>query len=247
LEIETQLMSIDVKMAPLPYCGTRVLCDECTVRGLAVCGSLSDTELPDLAAMASTKRLEPGQTLFHEGDTAQDVYTLTHGILKLYKLMGDGRRQITGFLLPGDFLGLAYSQVYVYSAEAVAQTTVCRFPRRQFMRLLDRYPALEKDLLGRASSELAAAQDQMLLLGRKTARERLATFLEKVAMRHDARPGQAVPLPMSRTDIADYLGLTIETVSRTFSALKAERLIALPDKSHFVIVASDGLNEAAGE
>ncbi|MDX6751636.1 helix-turn-helix domain-containing protein [Geminicoccaceae bacterium 1502E] len=224
----------------------KALCEECEVRGLSVCGALRSTELPALAAIASGRRLEPGQTLFHEGDPAEDVFTVTGGALKLFKLMSDGRRQITGYLLPGDFLGLAYGSTYVFGAEAISGTTLCRFPRRQFLRLLDEFPALEHELLGRASSELAAAQEQMLLLGRKTARERVASFVLQLAGRVGSEHDASLALPLNRTDIADYLGLTIETVSRTFTLLRKEGLIGLPDKQQVRLLAREALQEAAG-
>ncbi len=197
--------------------------------------------------MATTRRLNAGETLFYEGDPAQHVFTITEGTLKLYKLLSDGRRQITGFLLPGDFLGLASSASYVSSAEAVTPLTICRFPRRQFMQLLEELPQLEKELLARASSELAEAQDRMLLLGRKTARERLASFLLRLADRRRPCAPETIALSMSRADIADYLGLTIETVSRTFTSLKTDGIIGLADTHHFTVPARGELLATAGE
>jgi CRP/FNR family transcriptional regulator len=219
----------------------------CEVRELSICGSLDATDQPALAAIGATRRLEAGETLFYEGDPAKDVFSLTDGMLKLYKLMGDGRRQITGFLVPGDFLGLAFSDTYIYTAEAVVPVAVCRFPRSRFLQLLDGMPDLEKELLARASSELAEAQDQMLLLGRKTARERLASFLLRLADRRRNCEPEAIPLPMSRTDIADYLGLTIETVSRAFTQLRVDGVIALSDAHHFTVPARSELLVRAGE
>jgi CRP/FNR family transcriptional regulator len=167
-------------------------------------------------------------------------------MLKLSKLLPDGRRQITGFLLPGDYLGLAFAERYICSAEAVTPVRLCRFPRSAFLALLDQFPALEKALLGRAATELAAAQKQMLLLGRKTARERVASFLLQLAEREGADDGMAMDLPMTRTDIADYLGLTIETVSRTLTNLRKTGLIALPDPHHLSIVHRTRLDAEAG-
>jgi CRP/FNR family transcriptional regulator len=216
------------------------------MRGLAVCSVVSLDQLPRLAAMAAGRRLEIGQTLFQEGDTADEVFTLTDGMLKLYKLMSDGRRQIVGFLVPGDFLGLAFGRTYVYSAEAVVPTAVCRFRRSQFLGLLEEWPALEKEILGRTSTELAAAQEQMLLLGRKTARERVASFIVALARRRKLGTDGPLELPMSRADIADYLGLTIETVSRTFTMFRKERLIDLPDKHLVEILRRNELDQVAG-
>jgi CRP/FNR family transcriptional regulator len=221
-------------------------CEDCGVRNLAVCAAVSLEQLPRLTALATGRRVDIGQTLFQEGDTAEEVFTLTDGMLKLYKLMSDGRRQIVGFLVPGDFLGLAFGRNYVYSAEAVVPTTVCRFRRPQFLAMLEDCPAMEKEILGRTSTELAAAQEQMLLLGRKTARERVASFIVALARRRKIEAGGALDLPMSRSDIADYLGLTIETVSRTFTAFRKEALIELPDKHVVRILKRAELDQVAG-
>ncbi|MFO1073723.1 MAG: helix-turn-helix domain-containing protein [Geminicoccaceae bacterium] len=224
----------------------RPMCEDCNVRHLAVCAALSEAQMPRLAAIAGNRRVETGQMLFQEGDRAEEVFTLIDGMLKLYKLMSDGRRQIVGFMVPGDFLGLAFGRTYVYSAEAVSPTQVCRFRRAPFLRLLEDCPALEKEILDRTSTELAAAQEQMLLLGRKTARERLASFLMALARRRGVKPGRALPLPMSRSDIADYLGLTIETISRTMTAFRHERLIELPGKHAVEILRPAELEQLAG-
>ena len=173
-------------------------------------------------------------TIFEEGNPADYVYTVTAGSIKIYKLLPDGRRQVTGFLFPGDFLGLIHNQSYAYSAETLTLAKLCRFPRQRLEALLDEVPRLEQQLLSMASHELAAAQDQMMLLGRKSARERIVSFLtmlSNAAVRRE-QPGDPVSLPMSRTDIADYLGLTIETVSRTLTKLKTDRLIEFLDEKH---------------
>ncbi len=221
------------------------LCEGCRVRPISVCRSMAIDELDELEAATTRVRLPAGRTLFDEGDPAEHLFTINEGVIKLFKMLSDGRRQITGFLLAGDFLGLAFFCTYAYSAEAVTDTALCRFPRERFMGLLERHPALEKELLGRASSELAAAQEQMLLLGRKSARERVASFLLALARRQAASGRTSVALAMSRYDIADYLGLTIETVSRTIQAAKAEGLIRMIDRHHFVVTDPGRLVAAA--
>ncbi len=179
-----------------------------------------------------------GDHHFREGDQAEHLYTITAGAVKLYKLLSDGRRQITAFLFPGDFFGLSIHESYAYTAESLSTVVFCRFPRRKLEALFNEMPMLEKKLLGATTQELAAAQEQMLLLGRKTAREKLATFLvvlrRRLAEKSDRSPMFA--LPMSRSDIADFLGLTIETVSRTLTGLKREGLIVLPDANHVAIL-----------
>jgi CRP/FNR family transcriptional regulator len=194
-----------------------------------------------------TVDVELHHPIFNEADPAEYVYNVTAGAVKVYKLLGDGRRQITGFLFAGDFLGLIHNEAYVYSAEALAPTTLCRFPRRKLEALLDEMPHLEQRLLAMASHELAAAQDQMVLLGRKSARERVVSFmlmLSNSAVRH-GRPGDPVSLPMSRSDIADYLGLTIETISRTLTQLRKQRLIELLDEKQVRLSKRSELQEIA--
>jgi CRP/FNR family transcriptional regulator, anaerobic regulatory protein len=238
-------------------CGGRPGCETCEVRILAACRAVGAENLARLAAAATCRRAEAGRALFEEGEPAEAVYTLTEGMLKLYKLLSDGRRQVVGFLLPGDFLGLAFGRGYAYTAEAVTPVVACRFARTRFMGLLEEFPALEKEVLTRTSTDLAAAQDQMLLLGRKTARERLASFLLRLAARErraaaacgghrHAGEGGPIELPMGRADIADHLGLTIETVSRTLTSLRKEGLIELPAVHEVVVRNPAGLARAAG-
>ncbi len=230
-----------------PLCsGAHVDCEHCAARGFAVCASLTPAELRKLGTLASTSRLQPGQTLFEEGDPADWVFSVTEGMLKLYKLLHDGRRQITGFAIVGDFLGLALADSYVYSAEAVTAVRLCRFRRSVFLELVRSTPRLEHALLTRASCELAAAQDQMLLLGRKTAKERLASFLLHLAERQRVFGERAIQLWMSRTDIADFLGLTIETVSRTLTAMRKAGIIELQGKSVLHVRDAQALRQMAG-
>ena len=165
-------------------------------------------------------------------------------------MLPDGRRQITGFLFAGDFLGLAIGEVYVFSAEAIEPTTVCRFRKGPFRALVESSSPLEHMLLHRTSHELAAAQNQMLLLGRKTAIERLASFLLDLPGHDPARPTAPghVRLPMKRGEIADYLGLTIETVSRVLTRMKAKGIISMPSQSELIVERPDLLRaHACGE
>lgn len=222
-------------------------CSACSARTRTVCAALSAGELPAMEAIRSDVRFAPGQSVFFEGDPADLLFNVKLGVVKLYKLLIDGRTQITGFLFPGDFLGLALLNKYTYSAEAVSAAELCRFPRVEFEALLARFPALERELLGQASNEIAAAQDQMLLLGRKTAQERLATFLLLMQKRAPSpTDADTVILPMSRQDIGDYLGLTIETVSRTVTRLKKSGAIELPDPNRVIIRDAEELTDLAG-
>ena len=227
--------------------GNRNACELCEIREMTFCSSLKDNEISRLRGLIQHCRYDCHQTIFREAEPAEYVFNVASGTVKLYKLMADGRRQITGFLLPGDFLGLALNATYTYTSEAVQEVTACRFPRKRLESLFDEFPQLEKRMLGMAVDELAAAQDQMLLLGRKTAREKVASFLLMLSRRQTDRDMAANPtkVPMSRADIADYLGLTIETVSRTLTQLKKDDVISLPDNSHVHVTDLDRLDDMA--
>jgi CRP/FNR family transcriptional regulator len=221
-------------------------CQGCEVRDKAVCGILDCASLEEFRNFGWTLKLASGQALFHEGDPATRVFTLTRGTLKLYKLLADGRRQVTGFLHPGDFLGISIDDEHAFSAEALEESQLCWFPRGRFDDFVDEQPTMERELYRMAAHELAAAQQQFVLLGRKTAIERVASFLLLLLERStpSARIGCAmVHLPMSRSDIADYLGLTKETVSRVISALKRDRIIRLEALDVIQILERDRLEQ----
>lgn len=222
-------------------------CGACSVRHLTFCAPLGEEELAYVTSIVSNVELSPGDPLFDEGEPAAHIFSVTAGAMKVYKLLPDGRRQIIGFLFAGDFLGLANDENYAYSAEAITYASLCRFPRKKLEALLERFPHMERRLLGMASHELAAAQEQMLLLGRKTAREKIASFLLTLSSRATQRGQAANPIsvPMSRTDIGDYLGLTTETVSRTFTQLKTEKLITLLPAGKVDLTSVDSLREIA--
>jgi CRP/FNR family transcriptional regulator len=216
--------------------------------GRAVSGGLSRQATGHLMAVSSLQTKAPGETLFAEGDDADSVYEVVRGMLRLYKLLPDGRRQITGFVSAGHLLGLAPDGVCVYTAEAITEVTLCRYKRTAFERLIDEAPGFAKHVLTATSHDLCAAQNQMLLLGRKAATEKVASFLLLMADQQGSDGVEAVGVPMTRSDIADYLGLTIETVSRTLSKLKQGGLIALPTPARIEIRDHDRLEElAAGE
>jgi CRP/FNR family transcriptional regulator len=216
--------------------------------GRAVSRGLGGQSTGPLMAISSLQKKAPGETLFTEGDDADSVYEVVHGMLRLYKLLPDGRRLITGFLSAGHLLGLAPEGVCVYTAEAITEVTLCRYKRAAFERLIDEVPGFAKRLLAVTSHELRAAQDRMLLLGRKSATEKVASFLLLMADRHGNVGMNEVDVPMTRSDIADYLGLTIETVSRTLTKLRQDGFIALATSARIALLDRDRLEElAAGE
>ncbi|WP_247887342.1 helix-turn-helix domain-containing protein [Azospirillum sp. SYSU D00513] len=211
---------------------------------LGIFGDRAGDDTAVLDAMGEARLFDRDQSLFAEGDAANAVYRVMDGLVRLYKLLPDGRRQIIGFLRGGDMMGLAAGERFAYTAEAVVPSTVRRIPRARVTALMDERPALARTLLAAMTAELMAAQEQMLLLGRKTAREKLATFL----LANDERAQDAsgrIDLPMSRTDIADYLGLTTETVSREFTKLKTARVIRLMEGGKVELVDRDTLSELA--
>lgn len=191
--------------------------------------------LCELQKFAIRKIYEPGQALFWEGDRSEFVYKLLHGAIKGYKLLSNGRSQIARFAIGGDLLGHPAFDSYVYTAEALSRCEVLQFPRRRFELTAEQDPQLRKALGALLAQELHETQKQVLLLGRMAAMERVSQFLVDFAeraggpIRPDAEGGaQLVELPMTRADIADYLGLTIETVSRIFSRFRRGGLIELP-------------------
>ena len=223
-------------------------CLGCIVRPLAVCSVLDCDDLAAMRQLGWTLHLRPGQPLFHEGDPATRVFTLTSGALKLYKLLPDGRRQVTGFMLPGDFLGIAVDDEHAFTVEALTESQLCWFPRKRFGEFVETHTELERGLYRLAAHELAAAQAQMVLLGRKTAEERVASFflaLLERAERASGREERMVDLPMSRLDIADYLGLTKETVSRVLALLRNKQAIRLAALTRVEIIDREAVKAIA--
>jgi CRP/FNR family nitrogen fixation transcriptional regulator len=166
------------------------------------------------------------EEIYGEDEPSEFVYMVARGAIRTYKLLSDGRRQIAAFRLPGDIFGLEVGHSHVFTAEAIADSEVIVVKRGALMALAARDGAIARDMWAETARDLERAQDLLLLLGRKSAQERVATFLLEMADR--VADGATIELPMSRQDIADYLGLTIETVSRTLSQMEHSRTIALP-------------------
>jgi CRP/FNR family transcriptional regulator len=204
-------------------------CTECAIRRLSVCAALDKAELRELAHLGRHVHLAGGETIFAQEEMTTSFYNLLDGIMRLYKLLPDGRRQIIGFALPGDFLGLAASARHNFSADAIGPVVLCQFSKSAFARFSEDRPDLLRRINEMAVRELSQAQDHMVLLGRRSAEEKVATFLVgwRDRLVRISGPSQRVPLPMSRQDIADYLGLTIETVSRTFTKLERDGVIEI--------------------
>lgn len=218
-------------------------CLHCQVRHLSVCAVLSHEEMHALDAAASLQVLAPGAVLARQGEQRRHVFTVTRGALRLVRLSADGRRQVAGFALPGDFVGLSGAAVHHNDIEALGETELCRFGLDAMQRLGERFPHLQGKLLERACVELDSAHERMMSLARMNPTERMADFLLTLAARQAraGMPGPSLVLPMPRADIADHLGLTVETVSRCLTALRTRGLIALPGTYRVDILDRRGL------
>ncbi len=223
-------------------------CLACQARTAAICGVLKGDRAACLRDFVVRRSIGAGGRLFDEGDPAENYFIVTEGTMMVFKEAHDGRRQITGFLYPGDMLGLNHRQRYAYTAEALDDTVVCQYAIARLNGLFRDYPEMEHWMLRHCSDELASAHDQMFLLGRKSAMERIATFLWFQMLRRQRQNPEAtlLDLPMSRRDIADYLGLTVETVSRTITRLRREGTIRAAGRQAIEIVDPGRLQERAG-
>ena len=223
-------------------------CETCPVRPITICRGLDAATLAGMRSLGTMQRLRPEQSVFHEGDPAKRVFMVTQGALKLYTLLADGRRQITGFMFPGDFLGVSVDEEYAFTVEALEDSELWWFSRDAFDRFISEHPQVERELYRLAAHELAEAQRQMVLLGRKAAAERLASFFLSLLERTERVSGEretSFDLPMTRIDIADYLGLTKETVSRMLAQLRSRGLIRLQSQDCVQVLDREALRAMA--
>ena len=223
-----------------PNAESNLDCVHCRVRSLSICGVLDDDELQALDRLSRAICFPAKRTLLQQDEPADLVHNITSGAVRLYKLLPDGRRQIVGFALPGDFLGLSLSERNAFSADALTMVTACQFTRHAFSDFLDSNPHFLRRLHSMASHELSLAQDQMVILGRRSAEEKVAAFLIGLRKRWARIDGSSVnvPLPMTRQDIGDFLGLTVETVSRMLSRFARQKaLVIVPDGVRLIDVA----------
>lgn len=227
-------------------------CDACAIRHRSVCGALSRGEIERLSAIAHIKSLPPGHVILRDNEETGYFSNIISGVVKLTKSLGDGRQQIVGLQFPSDFLGRPFRKISPYHAETVTEVQLCTYERSQFERLAKEFRDFEHRLFESTLDELDAAQEWMLLLGRKSAEEKVASFLLMVARRMQSvgcKEMQQGPwrfeLPLARAEIADFLGLTIETVSRQFTRLKVEKVIALEGSRTIIVNDMEKLRAAA--
>jgi CRP/FNR family nitrogen fixation transcriptional regulator len=196
----------------------------------------------EMSQVGARRTFTKGDELFAEGEAADFFYKVVSGTVRVCKLLSDGRRQIEAFQLPGDIFGLESGAEHRFTAEAVEDVVVLAFRRRRFASLVHDNPAFGDQLMSSMIRSLERAQEHMVLLGRKTAQEKIATFLLDMSRR--LANADRVDLPMQRTDVADHLGLTIETVSRTLSQMVRDGLIKLAATGRTIVISDKGALQA---
>lgn len=227
----------DIHHSDLP-----VLCQSCEARHRGICGALNVSQLLALSKNASRHHIPPGAELIGDAERIDHYSNVLSGVVKLTKTLSDGRQQIVGLQFAPDFLGRPFRRESRINAEAATEVTLCSFPRAAIERMIRESPELEHRLLEQTLKELDEARDWMVTLGRKTASEKVASFLLLIARHIDpmADPDAetvSFDLPLTRADIADFLGLTIETISRQLTKLRTEAVIRI-DNNRTVTVAS---------
>jgi CRP/FNR family transcriptional regulator len=225
----------------------RDACAHCCARHAAFCGALHDEALEDLQRAVRRLSLIPGQSILLEGQPADHVFVVVSGLVSTYMALPDGRRQIIGLGMPGDFIGALGQDRYGFSAEAVTRCSICRIRIAELEKLCSELPALERRLLKSLSDELCRAQAEMLSLGRRMAPEKLAAFLLMLWRRaeHRGEPANPIRMFLNRDEIADCLGLTSGTVSRTLTELTRHGLIRFHGRQRVVLLRRDLLERLA--
>lgn len=240
-------MSVNSDLSPSLECG------DCPIRHQAVCARCEPDELERLDSTKYYRSFEAGQTIVWAGDEMDFVASVVSGIATLTQTMEDGRTQMVGLLFPSDFVGRPGRSTAAYDVVAVSDMLMCCFRKKPFEDLMSDTPHIGQRLLEMTLDELDAAREWMLVLGRKTAREKIASLLMIIARRdaslnlRKAEGALVFDLPLTREAMADYLGLTLETVSRQISALRKDGIIELKGKRHVTVPDFDRLTEEAGD
>ncbi|MGJ8621707.1 MAG: transcriptional regulator FnrL [Yoonia sp.] len=227
-------------------------CSDCPIRYNAVCSKCDTSELAALEEIKYYRSYAAGQPIFFSGDPLEFVASVVSGVSSLTRTMPDGRIQMVGLLLPGDFMGRPNRTTIECDVVAETDVMLCCFRRKPFEQLIEETPHVGQRLLEMTLDELDAAREWMLVLGRKTAREKIASLLHMIAVRMASlKLGETsemmFTLPITRETMANYLGLTIETVSRQMSALKRDGLIAFDERRDIRVPDLDRLRAETGE
>lgn len=231
-------------------------CETCAVRHKALCGALSGDEIKRINALAFRRRFQAGELILNDSEVPEFFGNIISGVVKLSKVTHDGRQQIVGLQFASDFIGRPFAARNPFFAEAASEVELCCFRKKQFEALVREIPDLEHRMFQHTLDELDAARAWMVLLGRKSAEERIASFIvlivdrvqqigcsPEIGMQEDVE----AELPLTRAEIADYLGLTIETVSRQFTRLKSRGLIDAVRGRHILVRNVAALRDASGE
>ena len=232
---------------------TSVNCESCPIRHRAVCARCDADELVELDAIKYYRTYEAGQTVIWSGDIMGFVGSVVSGVATLTQTMEDGRTQMVGLLLPSDFVGRPGRDGAAYNVVATTDVVMCCFRKKPFEDLMEKTPHIAQRLLEMTLDELDAAREWMLVLGRKTAREKIASLLSIIVRRDASLASNGVgknivfDLPLTREAMADYLGLTLETVSRQMSALKRDEVIKLEGKRHITVPNMERMLSEAGD
>lgn len=208
-------------------------CLTCASRLVGLCAPLDARILNEVAASSGRSSVPAREALFHQGDPSSHVYILAEGTARLTRLLPDGRRAAIGFRFSGDLIGFTTDEEYPFGAETLAPSQICRIERRRLDDLFRKHPLIERRFLDLCTRELAATQEHVMALGRFTAEERVAAFLISLAEAQARRgkTGAVLELPATRADLGELLGLTLETVSRMFSAFRKRGWIKLHGQS----------------
>ena len=204
-------------------------CSTCPSKAAGLCGTLPVSALKSMYSMANKIHFSSHTSLFNQADEASRVYIISKGIVRLSKTLSNGRRQVNGFAFPGDLIGLTPDNIHTVNADAIGDVVACQIPRRAFTQLAENNPEILKMLNTAILSELSTAQEQLASVGRHNAHERVATLLLNLRNRWHMidKSSHYVALPMTRADIADYCGLSVESVSRTLAALARQKIIVI--------------------
>lgn len=231
--------------------GTPRLCASCDARHKGICGALDQEQLIALAKTSHKQHAESGTELVGDAERIDTYAVVLSGVVKLAKTLSDGRQQIVSLQFAPDFLGRPFKSESELSAEAATDVSLCTFPKAALERLMQASPELERRLYRQALDELDQAREWIVTLGRKTAGEKIASFLLMIARNIDPsadpdRDSANFELPLTRADIADFLGLTIETVSRQLTRLRADKVISIENNRNVVVPSFARLEARAG-
>ena len=227
-------------------------CLACEVRLRGICATLSSSQLLELSKHTRQTKHQAGEELISDGEKVNSYATIIYGVVKLSKILEDGRQQVVGLQFAPDFLGRLFAEQNSFCAESASDVQICRMPKKAIEKIITNNPDLEHILLEQTLKELDEAREWIVTLGRKSALEKVACFLHLIATHLDPEHVQQnqceiiFDLPLTRADIADFLGLTIETVSRQFTKLRTERVIEITARRHIIVPNLSVLKKTCG-